>query len=182
MSTPCSDETVMECQPQTIANRLFSILEIMWQTLAPEIVTEILLQFLPAPKISLTEPQQFPWHLGHVCRMWRGVFLSHLQFWTTFVVDITDTYQLGDLERALTILKTRLIDRGGDHPISFKLRLGDSYCPSYSQTPEALCCGQMPHTATTILPIYSAGWMVRSRACSVRGLFSGRAAIDTRLS
>ena len=129
----------------------------MWQTLAPEVVIEILRHFLPDSKLSLTKPQQFPWYLGHVCRIWRGVFLSFPQFWTTFIIDITENFQVGDLERAPMILKTCLTERGGGLPISFKFSaVSLPYCdrPSLSQYLGVLYCGQI----LDILVAHSARW------------------------
>jgi hypothetical protein len=103
----------------------------MWQNLTPELVFGIFGHFLPGLKLSVTEPAQFPWYLGHICSRWRDVFISYPAFWSNFIIYLELDYDIygeprtihePDVTRALAILNVCL-PRGGNGPFSFKLVL-----------------------------------------------------------
>ena len=102
----------------------------MWQNLAPELVFGIFHHFLPGLKLSVTEPVQFPWYLGHICSQWRDVFISYPAFWNNFVIHFKrECCRSGepramdvDANHALAILNACL-PRSGNCPFSFKLVL-----------------------------------------------------------
>ncbi|KIL58340.1 hypothetical protein M378DRAFT_170685 [Amanita muscaria Koide BX008] len=59
-----------------------------WQTLAPELIFEILGKVLPGLTLPVIDPKLFPWYLGHICSSWRAVFKSSPRFWSALVIDL----------------------------------------------------------------------------------------------
>lgn len=91
-----------------------------WQTLAPELIFEILSKFLPGLTLHVTEPRYFPWYLGHICSSWRVVFKSSPQFWSAFVIDLDDAVRCY-FEHAL-LLTEMCIQQSQTHPLTFKFK------------------------------------------------------------
>ncbi|KAM6499454.1 hypothetical protein JOM56_004962 [Amanita muscaria] len=99
-----------------------------WQTLAPELIFEILSKFLPGLTLHVFEPRYFPWYLGHICSSWRVVFKSSPQFWSAFVIDWDGVGRCS--ERAL-LLTEMCIQQSQTHPLTFRFRFDDfesSHC------------------------------------------------------
>ena len=98
-------------------------------------------------KLSVTEPAQFPWYLGH-CSPWRDVFLSYPGFWRNFAICLEpERYLSGepcaisdvDTDRALAIL-IACLPRTGNCPFSFELVLYSyDLCHSSDQNSKSRC-------------------------------------------
>ncbi|KIL56104.1 hypothetical protein M378DRAFT_172964 [Amanita muscaria Koide BX008] len=92
-----------------------------WQTLAPELIFQILSKFLPGLTLPVVKPEFFPWYLGHICSSWRAVFKSSPQFWSAFVIDLDWMSAERYVERAL-LLTEMCIQRSQTHPLSFQFK------------------------------------------------------------
>ena len=102
----------------------------MWQSLAPELVFEILSRALNGSKLLVFQPCSFPWYLGEICRSWRAVFVTSPQFWHAFHIDFWNVMffippkqlleaDLPFAQRALELVML-CIHRSKNYPILFK--------------------------------------------------------------
>lgn len=103
---------------------------IMWQSLASELIFEILIHAFSGSKLVVFQPHLFPWYLGQICQSWRVVFVTSPQFWNAFHIDFWNVMTLippkrlleADLpfaQRALELVML-CIHRSKDYPILFK--------------------------------------------------------------
>ena len=98
----------------------------MWQTLTPELITEIILQSSVREwELCLHAPCLFPWYLGHICRAWRSVFVSTPQIWANLSFDSGHFYRktLRHFEHALSVAEMCMV-WSRDHPLSFRYSVG----------------------------------------------------------
>ncbi|KAF8346406.1 hypothetical protein F5887DRAFT_110038 [Amanita rubescens] len=102
----------------------------MWQSLAAELIFEILSHALTGSKLLVFQPRSFPWYLGQICQSWRAVFVTSPQFWHAFHIDFWNVMFLippkqlleADLpfaQRALELVMLCL-HRSKNYPILFK--------------------------------------------------------------
>ena len=94
-----------------------------WGTLCPELIYEIFICCIPAATLDACAPGSFPWYLGHICSLWRSVFISSPRFWDRFAFKVyiksRKTYAIGFLKRALTLVEL-CVKRTKDQPFSFR--------------------------------------------------------------
>jgi hypothetical protein len=93
-----------------------------WATLCPELIHEILTHCLWGVALFAGDPELFPWYLGHICQLWRSVFISSPCFWDRFTAEnlcSKERASTSRFKRALALVEL-CIERTKDHPFSFK--------------------------------------------------------------
>ncbi|KAF8329653.1 hypothetical protein F5887DRAFT_1082347 [Amanita rubescens] len=89
-----------------------------WATLYPELIYHCL---SGAATLDICSPGLFPWHLGHVCTLWRSVFISSPRFWDRFAFEVLEVEKvtIDRLKRAVTLVKL-CVKCTRDRPFSFR--------------------------------------------------------------
>ncbi|KAJ7320718.1 hypothetical protein DFH08DRAFT_890078 [Mycena albidolilacea] len=95
-------------------------------TLAPEIVSEIFLNFIPAyPDFPPTFGLHSPLLLCAICRQWRAIAIATPELWRAIQISVSDGYTSYEAAAQLKLLKTWL-SRSGSCPLSMDLSLPDT--------------------------------------------------------
>ena len=119
----------------------------MWHSLAPELVLEIFEHFIPGLTLSVTEPAEFPWYLGHICSTWRRVLIASPHFLNSLTIDLGEKgkgvrYRRHSARFKRTLAIVRFCMRSSnDHPISFRLALcWPELCYNLKRTSQSRFC------------------------------------------
>ncbi|KIL63906.1 hypothetical protein M378DRAFT_11822 [Amanita muscaria Koide BX008] len=95
-----------------------------WQTLSPELISQIIKELLSGLPLPVCEPDAFPWYLGQICSAWRDTFILSPKFWSSLAIDFDPTRHrpsrcLHDFDRALDVVELCL-ERSQNHLLTFR--------------------------------------------------------------
>lgn len=100
------------------------------QSIPPEIIREIFKHFsTPLTLYMLSNPRVpiFPWYLGHICSLWRAVFMSmYDEFWCKYKLHLAPIPN-PSRSRSIIAQTTQFLERTTGRPFSFQIDGQDIY-------------------------------------------------------
>lgn len=92
-----------------------------WQTLPPELISQIITELLSGFPLPVFEPDAL--YLGQICSTWRDTFISSPKFWSSLAIDFDPTRHLPsrclqDFDHALYVVELCL-ERSQNHLLTF---------------------------------------------------------------
>ncbi|KAJ7042966.1 hypothetical protein C8F04DRAFT_1075526 [Mycena alexandri] len=142
------------------------------QTLPPEILGEIFVDFLPPyPGLPPLSGLLSPHLLCRICRQWRAIALSTPRLWSAIRIDAFQNDSDAEQARKLEILKTWLT-RSSNCPLSLSLS-GASYAPLLGDFIEAILAHRARWEHVDVLVPPKAAHLMRGEMPLLRSLTFG---------